>query len=86
VIDEIGLRHLMVGTFEHLKSYRETLTMLTIEVSALRETLQELSGDQFVPIFEKKRAELETRTEQGTALLIWRLDEAIQQLKAGGIF
>jgi len=45
-----------------------------------------LSGDQFVPIFEKKRAELETRTEQGTALLIWRLDEAIQQLKAGGIF
>jgi hypothetical protein len=85
MLNENALRHTIATIFGHLKSQKEDLLMLTAEISAMRNTLDELSGGKFLPIFEKHRAKLEARTRGAQDDLLSRFDDTIQKLNHGEV-
>ena len=86
MINESALRSTVAAVYEYLKSNKQDLIELQIENVALKHMLQDISGDKFLPLYERYRAEAEGRVFGGASALISRLDQAIQEIRNGGIF
>jgi hypothetical protein len=63
-----------------LKAQAEDYLDLSTEVSALKDTLQALSRERFLPLFEKYKADAEQRAARGRADVLRGYDQLIRQL------
>jgi hypothetical protein len=85
MVNESNLRTLLIGILEHLKRQKDDAHLLMGLVAALRDSLDEISGGKFLPIFEKHYQQLDQNTKDVSDSLIARLDQTIQDLKDGKI-
>lgn len=81
-IDQDQLLRALLTITAFLKEERiENLTLQT-EVAALRNTLQQLSGDKFLPIVERERAALKQKSAALEASIVNDVDKVIPMLVA----
>ena len=84
-MDDNDLRELLISAFVLIRiRYLEYAVVLN-EVSALRETVLEIGGQQAVDHFEKHKKELANRTAEVEAMNIALLNEIIRRLKEGQV-
>lgn len=76
-IKQDTLLRVLVKMLAFLKEQRVESLRLSTEVAALRNTLQELSGDRFLPIVEKHRKELQGKGSPIAASIVGGIDELI---------
>jgi len=74
----------MVLTF--VREDRKDLQLLSDEVAALRNALQELSGERFQPILERHRKLIQENSAAANASYVSDIDESISLAKAGALF
>jgi hypothetical protein len=81
-INQDALFRTLIQMIAALKEERIQSLALWNEVAALRNTLQELSGDRFLPIVENCRKELQKKTAHEDAAVLANLDALIHSLIA----
>jgi hypothetical protein len=84
--DEQLLRAVIVNIFERLKVAEKDSLVLSNELAALRNALQELSGGKFQPLLEKHRKLLEEKEAAAGVIDLSDYDEIIRRVKAGELF
>ena len=83
--DEI-LRSVVASIFQSLKADREDYEMLSNQVAAMRNALDELSKGEFKPLMEKHVRFLEQQIKAAGASAASDYDETIRKVKAGELF
>jgi hypothetical protein len=84
--DEQLLRAVIVNIFERLKVAEKDSLVLSNELAALRNAVQELSGGKFQPLLEKHRKLLEEKEAAAGVIDLSDYDEIIRRVKAGELF
>ncbi len=83
--DEI-LRSVVANIFQYLKADRQEYEMLSNQVAAMRNALDELSKGEFKPIMEKQVRLLEQKIAAAGVSSASDYDEIIRKVKAGELF
>lgn len=83
--DEI-LRSVVANIFQYLKADRQEYEMLSNQVAAMRNALDELSKGEFKPIMEKQVRLLEQKIAAVGVSSASDYDEIIRKVKAGELF
>jgi hypothetical protein len=86
MVNEQGLRGVVAKLFECLKEVETDSLMLSNEIAALRNALQELSGGKFQPLLEKHRKLLREKEAAAGVTDLSKYDEIIRRVKAGDLF
>ena len=86
MIDEVRLRQTVAAVYKHLKNHREILLELQIENTALKRMLQGISGDKFLQVYETYLDEAKNEASLKADALIFRLEQAVQEIQAGNVF
>jgi hypothetical protein len=86
LINEEILRSVVVNIFQHLKADREEYIMISNQLAALRNALDELSKGEFKPIMEKHVKLLEQELAAAGLGGATDYDEMIRRVKAGELF
>jgi hypothetical protein len=81
-INQDALFHALMEIAALLREERAEAQRLSIEIAALRNTLQEVSGDRFLPIVEKQRTELLEITAASRASMLRKMDTLIPLFSA----
>lgn len=80
MLNDGAWRELMAWVLGTLKEDRKEYVMLSNEVAALRNALQELSGGRFQPLLEKHRKRIEGTELVSGATDLSDYDEKIRQV------
>jgi hypothetical protein len=80
MLNDNAWRELMAWVLGTLKEDRKEYVMLSNEVAALRNALQELSGGKFQPLLEKHRRRIEEKAAVAGATDLSDYDEKIRQV------
>ncbi len=80
------LRGVIVNILERLKVAEKDCLVLSNELAAFRNALQELSGGKFQPLLEKHRKLLEEKEAGAGVIDLSDYDEIIRRVKAGELF
>jgi hypothetical protein len=86
MLSEEALRAAIVHLFEYLKADRADYLILSNELEALRNALQELSGGKFQPLVDKHRRLMEESMPTAGASDLSDYDALIDKVKAGKLF
>lgn len=86
MINEQGLRDVVVMLFEKAKHDQVYFENLGNEIAALRDALEELSGGKFLPILKKHRTRMQEVNAGARDVGFAGYDRIIQQVKAGELF
>jgi hypothetical protein len=76
-INQTVLLHALMKLLVLVKVDRSEILRLSTEVAALRNTLQELSGDRFLPVVERHRKKLQNTTASIEAAELQEIDALI---------
>ena len=86
MVSEEALRAAIAHVFEYLKADRADYLILSNELEALRNALQELSGGKFQPLLDKHRRLIEESMATAGASDLSGYDALIDKVKAGKLF
>jgi hypothetical protein len=86
MLNEDALRAVVATVFEYLKADRKDYVMLSNEMAALRNALEELSEGKFQPLLEKHRKIIEERARAAGVGDSSDYDGIIHRVKIGQLF
>ena len=86
MVNETLLREVIVTILEHVKQNRAYCVKIGNETAALRDALQELTGQTFLPLLEKYRIRMEEIAAGLGGADAPYFDALIQQVKSGELF
>jgi hypothetical protein len=86
MLNENALRREFAWVLETLREDRKEYVMLSNEVAALRNALQELSGGKFQPLLEKHRKRIEENISAAGVGDLSDWDVRLRQAIAGQLF
>jgi hypothetical protein len=80
MIDEKGLKQLLLKTIGLLREQDNEFYTLSAEVAALKDTLQAISGEKFLPLFEKYQSAAVQRGASVRADVLREYDDMIRRV------
>jgi hypothetical protein len=86
MLTEEALRAVIAHVFEYLKADRADYLILSNELEALRNALQELSGGKFQPLLDKHRRLIDEGMATAGASDLSDYNGLIHKVKAGKLF